>query len=77
MAQMNTDFFWTRIARITNVFGTRMDTDFFFEHESLEWKANIFGTRMDEHGFTMRMITLFILPQMAQMNTDLESLKWL
>ena len=70
-----------------------MDTDFFFEHESLEWKANIFGTRMDGHGFTMRMvvvlntnitnifghtdrhrwtriftmrrITLFILPQMS------------
>ncbi len=63
---------WTRIfslntnrSNVTNIFGTRTDTDFFFEHESLEWKANIFGTRMDGHGFTMRMITLFILPQMS------------
>ena len=48
--------------------GTRMDghgfchADVFFEHEFLEYNE-----------FTMRMC-IFILPQMAQMDTDLYSL---
>ena len=28
-------------------------------------RTNVFGTRMDGHGFTVRRITLFILPQMS------------
>ena len=47
---------WTRIfslntnrSNVTNIFGTRMDTDFFFEHESLECHEYFWHT--DGHGF--------------------------
>ena len=58
---------WTRIYR----------ADIIFEHEFHEFHEYFLAhgwTRMDTD-FTVRRITLFILPQIPQMNTDLESLK--
>ena len=64
----------------SNIFGTRMDADghgFYhaegiFEHELHELHEYFLAhgwTRMDTD-FTVRRITLFILPQIAQMDTD-------
>ena len=61
----------TNRSNVTNIFGTRMDTDSFFEHESLESHECFWHT--DEHRFFLNTnrsnITLSFLG--TRMDTDL------